>query len=276
MMGPAALLCVASLVPAVAGSALDNDSIHTAVDAWLADPTAAEAAYGHISTWDTSGVTSMSYLFCEGTGSLCNTAAASFNEDISSWDTSGVTTMSMMFYYASSFNQDIGAWDTSNVAWMHYMFQGASSFNQDIGGWAVHSVKSMYRMFKDASAFDQDLGWCVDDDVDLRDAFDDTPCESTSCGVVQMDNCPTPAPTVTPAGWFGSSSQKSNEDDDKMMTLVVLAGLLGLSLAAGLLLFALRQQQLAAKKPRAPRTSTVTAVEPRAPRTFTVTAVQSV
>ena len=63
----------------------------------------------------------------------------------------------------------------------------------------------------------------------------------------------------------GSSSQTSNddkiEDDDKMMTLVVLAGLLGLSLAAGLLLFALRQQQLAAKKPRAPRTFTVTAVQ---------------
>ena len=118
-------------------------------------------------------------------------------------------------------------------------------------------------------AFDQDLGWCVDDNVRLCDwgscAFDGTQCASTSCGVVQMDNCPTPAPTpaptVTPAGWFGSSSQKSNEDDDKMMTLVVLAALLGLSLAAGLLLFALRQQQLAAKKPRAPRTFTVTAVQ---------------
>ena len=62
----------------------------------------------------------------------------------------------------------------------------------------------------------------------------------------------------------GSSSQTSNDDvvdDDKKMTLVVLAGLLGLSLAAGLLLFALRQQQLAAKKPRAPRTFTVTAVQ---------------
>ena len=121
--------------------------------------------------------------------------------------------------------------------------------------------------------------------VSLYDAFSYTPCEApcceaTSCGVVQMDNCPTPAPTVAPAGWFGSSSQTSNEDgvadDDKMMTLVVLAGLLGLSLAAGLLLFALRQQQLAAKKSSAPRTSTVTAVEPRAPRKFTVTAVQSV
>ena len=96
---------------------------------------------------------------------------------------------------------------------------------------------------------------------------------------------PTPRPTSTSWSWSsssssssGSSSQKSNEDDveddDKMMTLVVLAGLLGLSLAAGLLLFALHQQQLAAKKSRAPRTSTVTAVEPRAPSKLTVTAVE--
>ena len=203
----------------------------------------------------------MSYLFCGSSGSLCNTAAASFNEDIGAWDTSGVTTMHTMFFGASAFNQDISDWDTSGVNWMHFMFQGASAFNQDIGTWDTSGITSMNRMFYEASAFDQDLGWCVDDDVDLRDAFDDTPCESTSCGVVQMDNCPTPAPTVTPAGWFGSSSQTSNADDDKMMTLVVLAGLLGLSLAAGLLLFALRQQQLAAKKPRAPRTFTVTAVQ---------------
>ena len=50
-------------------------------------------------------------------------------------------------------------------------------------------------------------------------------------------------------------------DDDKMMTLVVLGALLGLSLAIAAGLFALRQQQLAAKKPRAPRTFTVTAVQ---------------
>ena len=99
-------------------------------------------------------------------------------------------------------------------------------------------------------------------------------------GAVMPAGCDTSSSSSTStSSSSGSSSQTSNEDDvvddDKMMTLVVLAGLLGLSLAAGLLLFALRQQQLA-KKPRAPRTSTVTAVEPRAPRTFTVTAVQSV
>ena len=228
-MGPAALLCVASLLEVVAGSALDNDSIKTAVALWLSDSAAAEAAYGHISTWDTSGVTDMEYLFCARSGwGSCNTAAASFNEDIGDWDTSGVTRMDYMFYRASA-------------------------FNRDIGDWAVDSVTTMHYMFRDASAFDQNLGWCVDDGVSyLEIAFSGTLCESTSCGVTQ-GGC---------AGWFGSSSQKSNGDDAKMMTLVVLAGLLGLSLAIVAGLFALRQQQqLAAKKPRAPRTFTVTAVQ---------------
>ena len=59
MMGPAALLCVLSLLEAAAGIALDDTTIRTAVEAWLSDSAAAEAAYGHISTWDTSGVTDM-------------------------------------------------------------------------------------------------------------------------------------------------------------------------------------------------------------------------
>ena len=122
------------------GVPINQATIRTAVHAWLDDASAAEAIYGHISTWDTSGVTDMSHLFCADSWySSCNTAAASFNEDIGAWDTSGVTTMDLIF-------------------------NGASAFNQD-------------------------LGWCVDDDVGLDGAFYLTPCESTSCGVVQMDNC---------------------------------------------------------------------------------------
>ena len=102
--------------------------------------------------------------------------------------------------------------------------------------------------------------------------------DSRGAAYVFTPPAPTAQPTPRADTQTGSSSQKSNEDDvaddDKMMTLVVLAGLLGLSLVAGLLLFALRQQQLAAEKSRAPRMSTVTAVEPRAPRKFTVTAVE--
>ena len=37
------------------GYVMDNSNIYTARDAWLSDATAAEAAYGHISTWETGG-----------------------------------------------------------------------------------------------------------------------------------------------------------------------------------------------------------------------------
>ena len=43
MMRSAALLCVASLLPAVAGSAMDDTTIRTAVTEWLSDASAAEA-----------------------------------------------------------------------------------------------------------------------------------------------------------------------------------------------------------------------------------------
>ena len=204
-MGAAAVLCAASLFSAVDGIALDDSTIRTAVAAWLADPTAAEATYGHISTWETGGVTDMDYLFCAASWlSSCNTAATSFNEDIGTWDTSGVTSM-------------------------YYMFGSASAFNRDLGDWAVDSVTDMSHMFSYASAFNQDLGWCVDDGANLDYAFSSTLCESTSCGVTQG----------------GSSSQTSNDDDvvddDKKMTLIVLACLIGLSLV----LIALHQGGLA-------------------------------
>jgi surface protein len=95
------------------GTPLDDTTIRTAVAAWLADATAAEATYGHISTWATGGVTDMSTLF---------SGAYSFNEDIGAWDTSGVTDMYGMFTYASAFNRDIGSWATAGVTTMDRMF----------------------------------------------------------------------------------------------------------------------------------------------------------
>jgi len=92
------------------GYAMTNGNIYTARDAWLSDASAAESTYGHISTWDTSGVTDMSELFYRYDTSCTyyNSGASSFNDDISAWDTSGVTTMDFMFNGASVFNQDIG------------------------------------------------------------------------------------------------------------------------------------------------------------------------
>ena len=40
---------------ALSGYVMTDSSIRTAVDAWLSNPTAAEATYGHISTWATGG-----------------------------------------------------------------------------------------------------------------------------------------------------------------------------------------------------------------------------
>ena len=156
--------------------AMDDDSIRTAVAAWTSDAAAAEATYGHISTWDTSGVTDMSELFCAG--------------DYCDYYNSG----------AASFNENIGAWDTTEATSMAGMFRGASSFNQPLGDWSFDNIIDMRSMFYGASAFDQDLGWCVipvasPPDGILNGAFDGTLCESTACGVVE-DGC-TWAPTTT-------------------------------------------------------------------------------
>ena len=65
-----------------------------------------QATYGELSTWVTSGVTSLYEAFRDH---------SSFNGDVSSWDTSSVTTLCGTFGGASSFNGDVSSWDTSSV-----------------------------------------------------------------------------------------------------------------------------------------------------------------
>merc|ERR1719305_1467581 len=57
-------ICV-TLAPTFFDGAFGDETIRTAVRAWMEDRAAAEAMYGHISTWETSEVTDMSMLFCE-------------------------------------------------------------------------------------------------------------------------------------------------------------------------------------------------------------------
>ena len=179
--------------------AMTDSTIGNAVLDWFADPTAAKSTYGHISTWDTSGVTNMKDLFCADSTCPCaattvGAAAMSFNEDISAWDTSGVTSMDQMFYSASAFNQDIGGWNVDKVTSMVFMFEGATAFDQDLS-WCV--------AFLTPSVFDP-LGH----GYTIQDAFSGTQCNSTSsstqCGVKQSSACsgvtrPRPSPSPTPA-----------------------------------------------------------------------------
>ena len=91
-----------------------------------------EAKFDELTTYCTSNITSMSFLFQDIT---------SFNSDISTWDTSSVTNMSYMFNNAQFFNQDISKWDTSSVTNMDNMLKYAIDFNQTLTNWCVNITK---------------------------------------------------------------------------------------------------------------------------------------
>ena len=65
--------------------------LRTAAQVCNANKQTAVATYGPVADWDVSAITDMSFLF-----------SGFFNSDISSWDTSGVTTMRGMFWARSA------------------------------------------------------------------------------------------------------------------------------------------------------------------------------
>ena len=148
---------------------------------------------------------------------------SNFNGDVSSWDTSSVTDMSYMFYhYTPNFNGDVSSWDTSSVTDMSHMFrvrplracpsppslhsralspcmalvrcrrptlsrlpqptprsasyallstrQGASAFNQALS-FDTSSVTDMNYMFNDAKAFNQPLSFDTSSVTDMGYMF---------------------------------------------------------------------------------------------------------
>jgi surface protein len=114
--------------------------------------------------------------------------ALAFNSDITSWNTSSVTNMNYMFSNASSFNQNInynsitGSWNTSSVIDMSYMFQNATLFNKPIVDWNVSSVVDMRYMFNSATQFKQDLSnWNPKACYDMTDMF-------TGCDINNPDS----------------------------------------------------------------------------------------
>ena len=143
-------------------SPLIQANIQTAVSAWITNATAATATYGNISTWDTSRVTNMDYLFG---------GATLFNGDISKWNTGNVTSMYAMFYLASSFNGDISKWNTGKVQFMSDMFNNALKFNGDLSSWNTSAVQSMDYLFYSATSFNQTLCWNTTITIRKADVF---------------------------------------------------------------------------------------------------------
>jgi surface protein len=119
-----------------------------------------------IGNWDTSEVTDMSWMFA---------FAPAFNQPIGNWNIGKVTSMSSKFFGASAFNQPLGNWDTSEVTDMSSMFACARAFNQPIGNWDVSQVTNMYGMFEGANSFNQDLSpWRekYKNNIELRQGVD--------------------------------------------------------------------------------------------------------
>ena len=79
--------------------------------------------YGHISQWDVSNVTDMSFAF---------RGASSFNEPLNNWNVSNVKNMDRVFSNARSFNQTLNKWNVSKVTDMSFMFGLCDSFNQPL------------------------------------------------------------------------------------------------------------------------------------------------
>lgn len=116
-----------------------------------------------ISTWDTSNVTNMDFLFQH---------KHTFNEDLSKWNLQNVTSMKSMFENALCFNYDISKWNTSKVTCMSNMFNGATRFNSDISMWDVSNVIYFDRMFQDAQKFNQNISvWNTSNGTDFSYMF---------------------------------------------------------------------------------------------------------
>ncbi len=151
----------------VGNAPLNDANFISAVGLWFANEGESIRAHGHISNWNVSAVTDMSYAFA---------GRFLFNEDISRWDVSNVRNMSKMFEGCAAFNQPIGKWDVSSVTNMGYLFKDASSFNQPIGNWNVSSVneeRGMRSLFYRASSFNQPVGnWDVSSVKDMGWMFD--------------------------------------------------------------------------------------------------------
>lgn len=131
-----------------------------------------EKEYGHISGWNTSGITDTSALFglTDDEFDLLEQSSHHWNElfveDISRWDVSRVTNFRGMFQMATSFNGNLSNFNTGRVKDMSFMFSDAYSFNNNsVSSWDVGNVEKMTGMFQKDSVLSQDAFSTFDADL---------------------------------------------------------------------------------------------------------------
>jgi len=189
--------CLLDTDAEVCNISLWDFNINHVIDVWILNPDSTEIIYGHISSWDVSNVTDMSYVFY---------GADNFNEDISGWDVSNVTNMRSMFNFADNFNEDISGWDVSNVTNMDYMFSQANSFTRNLSSWDVSNVTNMGYMFNQATSFTSDLsGWDVSNVTNMYKMFNNADSLTSDLSSWVVSN-------VTDMGYMFYGANNFNDD----------------------------------------------------------------
>ena len=139
-----------------------------ACDATFDCPTS-QQTYGHISTWDVSGVTKFN---CYGDSWCPYTNADSwkshlagllvgctnFDHDLSGWQTGKINTMRGMFYGTSSFSGSLADWNIEDVEDFSRMFS-SSGYTGDISSWSPTSAVTMEWMFAESAMRTDHCGW---------------------------------------------------------------------------------------------------------------------
>ena len=122
----------------------NHEELFYATALWYNDKYEAINLFGHISKWNTSLITDMSYIFKD---------FVRFNDDLSNWDVSNVTNMSHMFCNCTIFNCVLNKWDVSNVTNACNMFFGCEKFDQNLNNWNISKMLNMDGMFSYCKMF---------------------------------------------------------------------------------------------------------------------------
>ena len=166
-------------------------------------------------TWDTSNVTDMSYMFdsCYALTSL----------GVSNWNTSKVTDMGSMFGGCSALTSlDVSNWDTSSVTNMYLVFGNCSALTSlDVSNWDTSKVTDIKFMFSYCQALTSlDVSnWDTSNVTNMNDVFQ----ECTSLTSLDVSNWNTSNVTVMIATFWGcialTSLDVSNWDTSNVTSM---------------------------------------------------------